>query len=359
MTRPAGPSPTGPPQGGAPAPFATTPGPYPPAPGQAPYGAPPVPNGAPPAPGVHGGPPAPQAPYGATAPQGTYPAAPPGPYPTAPGAYPPPNPAPTGPPPAAVPAPTGPATMAMRRTPFLALVRVELRKLTGTMSDRILLALGPLVIVGVTVFIHTAIDEASDYGSAAAQISPTFYVLRLGHVLIHAALIKLIAGEWQHRSAQPTLLAQPSRARYFLAQVTVVFMLWLGSAALQLITTLIVAPGAISGSGATYLLGYRIGWLVGVCLLGSLLTIIVALTVSMLIPNAAGALAVYFVTVPVMASITAMKPEVFIWLDPSAAASTLATLSPVEGSAPAIVSLLLWGGLLALAGYRVSRRDLA
>ncbi len=271
-------------------------------------------------------------------------------------------PAQAGPPPGAGlpgPASGGPYAAASRRISFPTLVLVELRKLTGTLSDRILLALAPVVLIGVTVLIHTATDYASTYASAQGQISPTFYTVRVGHVLLHAVLIKLIAGEWQHRSAQPTLLVQPSRARYFLAQATVVLMLWVLAAVLQLVTTLLVAPAAISGVGAGYLLGYRTGWVVGVCVLGSLLTILVALTVAMLVPNAAGALAIYFATVPVMLTISGLAPEVFAWVDPSSATAALATVALVEGPGPVIVSLVLWAGLLALAGFRVARRDLA
>ncbi|MHA6619790.1 hypothetical protein [Pseudonocardia sp. DLS-67] len=300
-------------------------------------------------------------------PQGTMPppAAPRGPAQQIPAAPWRPGPGPTGqvpgpPPVPGMPGPPvgGPFAAASRRTPFPMLVLVELRKLTGTLSDRILLALAPVVLVGVTVLIHTGTDYASSYASAADQISPTFYTVRVGHLLLHAVLIKLIAGEWQHRSAQPTLLAQPSRARYFLAQATVLLVLWLVAAALQLVTTLLVAPGAISGAGATYVLGHRTGWVVGVCVLGSLLTILVALTVAMLVPNAAGALAIYFATVPVMLTISGLAPKVFAWVDPSSATAALATLAPVEGPAPVIVSLVLWAGLLGLAGYRVARRDL-
>lgn len=249
--------------------------------------------------------------------------------------------------------------MASRRTPFATLVRVELCKLAGTVSDRVLLALAPLALVAVTMLIHNGAKYAADYASAAGQISPTFFTVRIGHVLLHAVLIKLIAGEWQHRSAQPTLLAQPSRARYFLAQATVVLLLWMVVAVLQLVTTLLVAPAAVTGVGATYLLGHRIGWVVGVCVLGSLLTILVALTVAMLVPNAAGALAVYFGSVPVMLTISGLAPEVFVWLDPSTATAALATLAPVAGPGPVIVSLSLWAALLGLAGYRVARRDLS
>jgi hypothetical protein len=257
--------------------------------------------------------------------------------------------------------PPGPlmSPQAQRRTPFPTLVLVELRKLTGTVSDRILLALAPIVLVAVTVLIYRVPSYASDYGSARDQLAPSFYGVRLGALLFHAALIKLIAGEWQHRSAQPTLLAQPSRTRYFLAQGTVVLLVWLVTALLQTATSLIVAPGAIAGTGAGYLLGYRIGWVVGVCVLGSLLTLLVALAVAMLVPNAAGALAIYFVTVPVTMTISGMAPKVFTWLDPLTPTASLATLAPVEGPGPVIVALLLWAGLLGLAGCQVARRDVA
>jgi len=253
----------------------------------------------------------------------------------------------------------GPFAAASRRTGFPTLVLVELRKLCGTVSDRILLALAPVALVGVTVLLHDNSEYASSHASAASQITPTVAGVQVGHLLLHAVLIKLIAGEWQHRSAQPTLLAQPSRMRYFLAQATVVLLLWLVAAGLQLATTLVVAPGSATNVGAIYLLGYRPGWVVGVCLLGSLITILVALTVAMLVPNAAGALAIYFVTVPVMITVSSLAPRVIVWVDPSTPTAALATLAAVDGPGPVIVSLLLWAGLLVLAGYRVARRDLA
>lgn len=266
-----------------------------------------------------------------------------------------------GPPPGRPPGPPVPPLnpQAQQRTPFPTLVLVELRKLTGTMSDRILLALAPIVLIAVTVLIHNVVKYASSYASAKDQITPSFFGVRLGALLFHAALIKLVAGEWQHRSAQPTLLAQPSRARYFLAQGTVVLLVWIVTAVLQTATTLLVAPGAVGGVGAGYLLSYRIGWVVGVCVLGSFLTLLVALTVAMLVPNAAGALAIYFVTVPVMMTISGMAPKVFAWLDPLTPTSSLATLAAVDGPGPVIVTLLLWTGLLGVAGFRVARRDVA
>src|SRR5690606_24857260 len=76
----------------------------------------------------------------------TAPTVPPGPPPG------PPPGMPAGPPPGPPAPPMNPR--ALQRTGFPTLVLVELRKLAGTLSDRILLALAPVVLVGVTVLIH-------------------------------------------------------------------------------------------------------------------------------------------------------------------------------------------------------------
>ncbi|GAA5124286.1 hypothetical protein [Haloechinothrix salitolerans] len=245
--------------------------------------------------------------------------------------------------------------LAERRASFLTQVRVEFRKLAGTISDRILLIIGPVVLIGLSVWV-TSIGERLE--SASDQLAPAVWLLRVAAIVLHAVLIKLIAGEWQHRSAQPTLLVQPSRARYFLAQAVVVLTVWLFCAAAQIAVTFIVTPMATEPT-LGYLLDYRPGWVIGVLLLGSLSAVMTALIVSMLIPNAAGALAVYVGVVPVLTIVSGVLPEVFIWIDPLAPAMTLAGLSPVDNPAPAFTSLGLWLGLLALSGWLVSRRDLA
>ncbi len=244
---------------------------------------------------------------------------------------------------------------AERRTSFLAQVRVEFRKLAGTISDRILLFVGPLVLVGLSIWVTFAMGRMY---SAADQIHPAVWALRIAPIVWHAVLIKLIAGEWQHRSAQPTLLVQPSRARYFLAQATVVLTLWVFCAGAQIAIAFIVTPMAADPT-AGYLLDYRPGWVIGVIALGSLSAIMTALIVSMLVPNAAGALAIYIGVVPIMIILAGVAPEVFIWVDPLAPALTLATLSPIDSVAPALASAILWVGLLALSGLLVSRREVA
>lgn len=248
------------------------------------------------------------------------------------------------------------AARAAQRTGLGTLVKVEFRKLTGTRSDRILLVLGPLVLLWLTVGFTISYNDTR---SAADQITPLTWGTRFTCVVVHAAVIKLVAGEWQHRSAQPTLLVQPSRGRYFLAQSIVVLLLWLVCAVLQITAFLVTSPIAVPGHGNGYLLDQRYGWVIGVGLLGSLLTISVALVVAMLLPNAAGALAVYCVVVPALMIFIGLTPEVVVWLDPLTPAMSLATLSSVPGPGPVVVSLVLWLGLLVLAGFRVARRDVS
>jgi hypothetical protein len=244
---------------------------------------------------------------------------------------------------------------AERRTSFLTQVRVEFRKLAGTLSDRILLVVGPLVLIGLSTSI---LFVAGRLDTVETQIGLAVWSLRITAIVLHAVLIKLIAGEWQHRSAQPTLLVQPSRARYFLAQSTVVFALWLFCATVQIAITFIVTPIAAEPSSG-YLLDHRPGWVIGVIVLGSSLAIMTALIVSMLVPNAAGALAIYVGVIPLMMIFSGVAPKVFIWIDPLASAITLANMSPVDNPAPAFTSLALWLGLLVMSGWLVSRRDLA
>jgi hypothetical protein len=255
--------------------------------------------------------------------------------------------------------PNDPLVRASRQTPFARLVLVELRKLTGTLSDRILLIVGPIVLLGFVPLAAASADIASSFTSAQDQIAVTLMALRLGHSVVHGALIKLVAGEWQHRGAQPTLLVQPSRNRYFLAQATVVVILWLCCATLQTASSLIFAPLVAGNAGTVNLLSYRVGWVLGVCFLGSLLSVMVALIVAMLVPNAAGALAIYYATVPLSAMLTNMAPKVLGWFDPLTPVAALAANAPIEGPVAPIVSLLLWAGLLAFAGYQVARRDVA
>lgn len=244
---------------------------------------------------------------------------------------------------------------ALTRIRFRTLVRVELRKLVGTLSDRILLVIGPIALIGVTFLIlrATGFDP-----TAFGQIETTTTTLRMAAVIVHVILIKLIAGEWQYRSVQSTLLVQPSRARYMLAQATVALFAWLFCAVVQICLTFLVVPGAVVNYDNVYLLGYRPGWVIVTCLLGAFLMVLAAFTVALLLPNAAGALAVYLVLALGLVLAGQLTPFVG-WIDPSEPMLALAGTGRASGVTPVLVSLMLWIALLAAGVIRNWRRDAA
>lgn len=244
---------------------------------------------------------------------------------------------------------------AARPVPFRRVVRVEFRKLRDTLSGRILLVSGPLLLVFLNVVVILGTPQN---GTVTSQIGVTVAIIQFGQMVIHAALIKLIAGEWLYRAVQPTLLLQPSRARYLLAQASVAGLLWVGCSMLQLACTLILTPIAARNSGAAYLLGDRLPWVCAVCFLGSLLVMLVAVVASLLLLNPTGALALYFASVPMMAIVASVLP-VFSWINPFTAVLELATMNDYFVPYPAITSLLLWSALLAAAAHRVATRDIA
>src|SRR5207248_2343310 len=114
---------------------------------------------------------------------------------------------------------------AARRVPFPALVLVELRKLFGTVSDRIMLALAPLYLAGVTLF--GVLTVAQTPATAAQQVLGAVVGGEFGAMLVHATIVKVISGEWHYRSVQLTLLLQPSRLRYAAAQAGALSLVWL------------------------------------------------------------------------------------------------------------------------------------
>jgi len=168
-------------------------------------------------------------------------------------------------------------------------------------------------------------------------------------------VIKLVAGEWQYKSVQPTLLVQPSRMRYFLAQGTVLAGVWLLCSLFTFILFPLLIKTAATGLNHNYLLGMRPGWVLGVTLLATALVLLTALIVSLLVPNTGGALTVFFIVVPLLALARLSLPEVFGLIYPLEPAWHLAGLG--TGWPATISSSLLWLVLLAIALFRLQRRD--
>jgi hypothetical protein len=247
-----------------------------------------------------------------------------------------------------------PVPAAGRPIPFTALVRVELRRLTDTSSSRLLLLTGPLLIVLLNLL--TLVTQQTD--TLRSQIGPTVVSIEFGQMIVHATLIKTITGEWLYRGIQSTMLIQPSRNRYFLAQATTAGLLWLGCSALQLAATLLLSPLAAARSGVPYLLGDRIGWVIQICTLGSLLGMLAALALSLLLPNPAAALGAYFLAVPVLAVLASLVPRLFAWTNPFTPVSELATLDTFAAPAPAASAIAFWIALLTAGWYRVKTADI-
>ncbi|MGO1051029.1 hypothetical protein [Crossiella sp. CA198] len=248
---------------------------------------------------------------------------------------------------------TGPwAERAAKPASFPRLVLVEFRKLVGTRSDKIVLAFAPLFLIGVLCLI---ILPQFYLRSASDQILPNLLGVQLGQLLLFVAVIKLVAGEWQYKSVQPTLLVQPSRLRYMLAQVSVLAGVWLAGTLVTFIAGPLLVKTRTAMNVQSYWLGMRPGWTLGVIGLATALVLLSAMVIATLIPNTAAAVTVFFVAVPLLTFARAGLPEIIGLIYPLEAAYAMAGLG--AGIAQTIISVIVWLGLLVLGGLVVSRRD--
>lgn len=244
------------------------------------------------------------------------------------------------------------AARAAHAAPFWRLAAVELRKLVGTRSDKLVLTFSPIFLVGLMMLFTL---PQTNLSSAGKQIGPLLMVVQLGLLLVFSTVIKLVAGEWQYKSVQPTLLVQPSRMRYFLAQGTVLAGVWLVCSLFTFIVFPILIKTAANGNHHNYLLGMRPGWVLGVTMLATALVLLTALIVSLLVPNTGGSLTVFFVVVPMLAVARLSLPEVFGLIYPLEPAWHLAGLG--AGWAQTISASVLWLTLLGVSVFRLQRRD--
>ncbi|RDI19234.1 hypothetical protein [Lentzea flaviverrucosa] len=251
------------------------------------------------------------------------------------------------------PAAPGPwAARAARSSSFWRLVAVEARKLVGTRSDKIVMACAPVFLLGLMA-LFTLLQ--TNLASAGRQLQPMLMVIQLGLLLVFATVIKLVAGEWQYKSVQPTLLVQPSRLRYLLAQGTVLAGVWLACSLFTFVLYPLMIKSAAQGINHNYLLGSRPGWVLGVTMLATAQVLLTALIVSLLIPNTGGSLTVFFVVVPLLAVARLALPEVFGLIYPLEAAWHMA--GDGAGWPQTISSLVVWLTLLAISLVVLSRRD--
>jgi hypothetical protein len=281
------------------------------------------------------------------------------------GPYGPPQQAPVMPPPPhqqawsqPAPVPQGQAlgweARASKRAGFGTLVAVEFRKLAGTRSDKILLVAGPLFAILVTFSVAMGQDDLT---TAKSQIMPLALLVRIADVVLHVTLIKLVAGEWQYRSVQPTLLMQPSRVRYALAQAVVVLAVWAGTAILEIGLYYPLLHARADAINHGFLLDHRFGWVLGVAVLGTGLTIAVALAIAMVLPNSAGAITVYVIAVLGLMILIGFLPEVVSWIDPAQPMMALAGVSRVTSTGSVITSSVMIVLLFGYGLWSTARRD--
>ena len=243
-----------------------------------------------------------------------------------------------------------------RKTAFIRLVIVELRKLAGTMSDRLLLALAPLALVGVTLYAATMVN--ADYGTTAAlQVTGLTLAAHFGQIPLYTAVLKTFSGEWHYRSIQLSLLLQPNRRRYATAQLAAVLLLWLVAAAVQFAIFYPVRSATTQNAGNFQdFIGPRPLWVVGVSLLASLLSLLFVLAVTFLISNPTAGVTAYLILAGLYYfRYDTSHPKLIDYVDPWQPATLLAgkTLDPW----PAVTSGALLLTAVGIGLFLLGRRD--
>lgn len=243
---------------------------------------------------------------------------------------------------------------AQRRASFGTLLAVELRKMTATVADKILVIAAPLVLLMADLLF---LSGSSQTLTTEDQLTPVFASIRIAPVLMNVVLVKLIAAEWHYRSAQPALLAQPSRLRYVLAQATVAAVTWLVIFGLQALLVFGHFRHRLDTLGVDFLLAYRPGAMVAAVALGTFAVTLAAVTIGWLIPNTAGAITAYLLVLLVFLFLQTGN-DLAGWLDPVEAARQLSSIAE-HGPLALATSLLLWLGLAGSGIRQAGTREAA
>jgi hypothetical protein len=230
-----------------------------------------------------------------------------------------------------------------KATSFFKLVVVELRKLVGTMSDRVLLALAPLALGLVTWYLTTDSVTAPPT-SASRQIFGLIVACHLGPVPVYTVVLKTFSGEWHYRSAQLTLLLQPRRMRYAVAQMVAVLSLWLVMALVQFGLFYWLKPAQIASTPFQDYLGPRPLWVLGVALLASFLTLLFLMSIAFLVRNPTAAVTTYLLLSGLyLFRVTSPPPPGLWYVDPWQPASLLAgaVFDPIPSVTSGVVLVTL------------------
>ncbi|MFF0144394.1 hypothetical protein ATK36_3431 [Amycolatopsis sulphurea] len=243
---------------------------------------------------------------------------------------------------------------AQRRASFGTLLAVELRKMTATVADKILVIAGPLVLAPAALLFLSGSGRSL---TTEHQLTPVFVTIRMAAVLMNVVLVKLIAAEWHYRSAQPTLLAQPSRLRYVLAQATIAMGSWLVIFGLQVLLVFAYYRNQLEAHDIEFLLGYRTGAILAAVAIGTFAMTLLAVTIGWLIPNTAGAITAY-VLVSLLFGFLQTGKDYAGWVDPIEPARQLSGIAK-HGPLALVTSLLLWLGLAGAGIWRAGTREAA
>lgn len=209
------------------------------------------------------------------------------------------------------------------KTAFARLVIVELRKLAGTMTDRLLLLLAPIVLVAAAWFGTTI--NAGYSTSAATEVIGIVLAAHVGLLPLFTTVLKTFSGEWHYRSIQLSLLLQPNRSRYAAAQLVSVLLLWLLAALVLFAVYYPLKSSMMAGTDFPDFVGPRPLWVLGISLLASGLGLLFVLAITFLIANPTAAVTIYLLLAGAFGyRYWPDRPELMTYVDPWQPASLLA-----------------------------------
>jgi hypothetical protein len=248
-----------------------------------------------------------------------------------------------------------------RPTPFLRLVRVELRKSYDTRAGFWLLAtIGLLVLAAevIVLAVVTAQDEPISWGDfvAVAAFLTSFLLPVLG--------IMVMTTEWTQRSAMVTFALEPRRPLVILAKALVGVLLTLATVAVSIVI------GAVCNVLYRLLEGHAdwsFGWPdFAAFLVTQVLAMLGGFALAALLLNTAAAIVVFFVYKWVLTPLLFLGAALMGWFDDlrpwidfqSAQVAIWDWSSSGKDWAYLVVSGILWLGLpLAVGTWRVLRAE--
>jgi ABC-2 type transport system permease protein len=246
-------------------------------------------------------------------------------------------------------------------TPFLRLVRVELRKSYDTRAGFWLLAVIGLIVLAAEIIVLAVVtsqDETISFGDfiGVAAFLTSFLLPVLG--------IMVLTTEWSQRTAMVTFALEPRRPLVILAKAMVGIVLTLATVAVSIVIGLVcnLLYGAIEGQA-----DWTFGWPdFAAFLVTQVLAMLGGFALAALLLNTPAAIVVFFVYKWVLPGIFALGADLVgwfgdirPWLDFQAAQETIWEWSSSGEDWPQlVVSGLVWLGLpLGFGIWRVLRAE--